>query len=88
MSSFSLFDRKMYHCGLTKILPSERLYTFAVLHYYQQRHVSWTPVIMADENLRAGFHPRAVPRSPISMPACWDSIVKRARQEQNITSSR
>lgn len=85
MSSFSLFDRKNRNCGLTKLLPAERLYALSILHYFQQRHVSWTPVIMADENLRAGFHPRAVPRSALKMPPCWQSIVSHAREEQNFT---
>lgn len=41
MSSFSLFYTKKYHCALIKVIPGDRLTTFVVHHYYQQRHVSW-----------------------------------------------
>jgi hypothetical protein len=45
-------------------------------------------VQFADENLRAGFHPRVLPRSPINMPDCWTPIVKRAKAEPNTTMTR
>lgn len=80
MSSFSLFYRKTYHCGLNKLLPPTRLYTFAILHYYQQRHVSWIPVFAADENIRAGFHSRQ--RTPAEVPPCWKTIVEHYQAEQ------
>lgn len=83
MSSFSIFDHKPYHCGMTKLLPAERLYTFSIQHYYQQRHVSWTSVFLADENIRAGYNYRAPPRQqPMEMPSCWSVIVENARKEQ------
>jgi hypothetical protein len=84
MSSFSIFDHKPYHCGMTKLLPAERLYTFGILHYYQQRHISWTSVFLADENIRAGYNYRNIPRSgdPMEMPSCWKAIVENARKEQ------
>lgn len=82
MSSFSLFDHKRYHCGLNKILPADRLYTFGVLHYYQQRHIQWTPVFFADENIRAGYHYHAVPRTPMGTPPCWEKLVSRYRADQ------
>ena len=42
MSSFSLFDEKYGHCGLTEILPPTGLSTFAIYHFYHQRHTTWT----------------------------------------------
>jgi hypothetical protein len=86
MSSFSLFDKKPYHCGLTKLLPAERLVTFSILHYFQQKHVSWTSVFLADENIRAGYHYYAVPRSPQEPPSCWNKIVEQAKLEQKNAS--
>jgi hypothetical protein len=80
MSSFSIFDHKPHYCSLNKLLPPERLMTFAVLHYYQQRHVSWTPVFVADENIRAGFSYTG--RQNINVPECWNAIVTRVRKEQ------
>jgi hypothetical protein len=88
MSSFSIFDHKPYHCGMTKLLPAERLYTFSILHYYQQRHVSWTSVFLADENIRAGYNYRAPPRQqPQDMPSCWATIVQNARREQEASAA-
>lgn len=39
------------HCGLQKILPSNFVSTM-ILHYYQQRHVSWIPVFSMADTLR------------------------------------
>jgi hypothetical protein len=83
MSSFSLFDHKKYHCGLNKLLPAERLYTFSVLHYFQQRHVSWTPVFFADENIRAGYNFQSNPRYPMNnIPQCWDKLIAISKEDQ------
>lgn len=84
MSSFSVFDSGGGRCGLAKLIPAERFMTFAVNHYYQQRHVSWTPVFFADENLRAGFHYYAVPRTVDPRPSCFGKLVEESRAEQGI----
>jgi hypothetical protein len=76
MSSFSLFDRKGGHCGLNKLLPGARLNTFTIYHYYQQRHVSWSPVFSMDESIRADVNNKN------SGGACWNDIVDSARAEQ------
>jgi hypothetical protein len=81
MSSFSLFNRKGGHCSLTKLLPGARLTTFTIYHYYQQRHVSWTPVFLADENIRAGAH-YMDPNNKLEMPGCWRDIVSTSYAEQ------
>lgn len=49
---------------------------------YQQRHVSWTPVFVGDENLRAGNHYYSNPKVKLNTPACWQSIVDQAQAEQ------
>lgn len=85
MSSFSLFDMKNYHCGMVKLIPAERLSSFVVLHYYQQRHVSWIPVFGAVDNLNAGFHFASDPKIKENVPDCWKDIVKRGKINQNIT---
>lgn len=87
MSSFSLFDHKAGHCGLNKLLPGDRFLTFTVLHYYQQRHVSWTPTFLADENIRAGYDYHATPKVESDPPECWRRMVNSARLEQTQTSA-
>ena len=82
MSSFSVFDHKPGHCGLTKLIPAERLTSFSIYHYYQQRHVSWTPVFQAAENMMAGYHYYAVPKVPLNIPKCWRKLVSRHYAEQ------
>jgi hypothetical protein len=85
MSSFSLFSRGGW-CGLHKVIPGERFTTFTILHYYQQRHVSWTPVFFADENMKAGYHYSASPRQKRDFPECWRKVVNESTilQEQKI----
>ena len=82
MSSFSVFDHKPHHCSMTKLLPAERFMAFMILHYYQQRHVSWTPTFFADENLHAGYHYAASPRQTLTIPSCWKNVVEKAKEEQ------
>jgi hypothetical protein len=85
MSSFSLFDHKRYHCGLNKLLPAERLTTFTIHHYYQQRHVSWTPVFFSSENLNAGFEYTS--RGHMDLPECWKPIAERNQALQAATAA-
>lgn len=84
MSSFSLFSRGGW-CGLHKVIPGERFTTFTILHYYQQRHVSWTPVFIADENMKAGYHYSSSPRLKRDYPSCWERVVNESNilQAQN-----
>eukprot|EP01036_Dinobryon_divergens_P029057 gene29057-38109_t len=82
MSSFSLFYTKKYHCALIKVIPGDRLTTFVVHHYYQQRHVSWYPVFHSDENIRAGYHYYAQPKVKVDLPPCWSNIYASAFAEQ------
>ncbi len=86
MSSFSLFNTKGGHCSLVKLLPGARLTTFTIYHYYQQRHVSWTPVFAADENIRAGFHYTSSTNKIDSGP-CWAGIVGSGYAEQYLAPS-
>lgn len=79
MSSFSIFDKKKWHCALNKLIPGERLTTFTVNHYYQQRHVSWIPVFFADEDTRAGLHYSS--KAPVDIPPCWAEIANATKQE-------
>lgn len=63
------------------------LYLRHILHTskktdYQQRHISWTPVFVADENLRAGNHYYSNPKVKLNAPACWKEIVDQAQLEQ------
>ena len=51
---------------------------------YQQKHVSWTPVFTADENLLAGNHYYAVPKVPITAPDCWKETFAKAQAEQSV----
>jgi hypothetical protein len=82
MSSFLVFDHKANYCGMNKLIPGRRLSTYAIWHYYQQRHVSWTPMFFADENLLAGYHYYSVPKVELNVPPCWKEIVDAARLEQ------
>ncbi len=84
MSSFSLYDHKQYHCGMNKVIPASKLMTFSILHYYQGRHISWTPVFAADENIRAGYSYRAIPRSPMNVESCWHELIQKTREEEEI----
>ena len=72
MSSFSLFDHKQYHCGLSKLIPAERLMTFEILHYFPQRMVSWYPTFLADQAVRVGGDYRSASRH--QLPPCWKAI--------------
>jgi hypothetical protein len=72
MSSLYLFDR----CKVEKVLPAERFMTFTVLHYYAQRHVSWTPVVGVNENIKSNHH-------DTNVPPCWAEIVRKAIAEQD-----
>lgn len=72
MSSFSIFDHKQYHCGVSKIIPAERLMTFQIWHYYPQRMVSWYPTFVADQQVRVGGDYRSASRH--ELPACWKQI--------------
>lgn len=72
MSSFSLFDHKQYHCGLSKIIPAERLMTFEILHYFPQRMPSWYPTFVADQAVRVGGDYRSAARH--DLPLCWKNI--------------
>lgn len=70
MSSFGLFG----NCGVTKLIPARQFTSFSILHYYPQRHVSWTPVFTAIENMESGYHYYAVPKTRIDLPSCWSDI--------------
>lgn len=79
MSSFSLFGES---CQLTKLIPARHFMTFAVLHYYQQRHVSWKPVFLADDNMISGYHYYAIPKVKLETPTCWESLILETLAEQ------
>lgn len=91
MSSFSLYDHKRYHCGMHKLIPGERLNSFMILHYFQQRHVSWTPVFFGVENVIAGFEyssgARDVTAEPSNVPECWKGVVAKNLIHQRETAS-
>ena len=74
---------KNYHCGMIKLIPTERLSSFVVLHYYKQRRISWIPG--AVDNLNAGFHFASDPKIKENVPDCWKDVVKRGKINQNIT---
>lgn len=69
MSSFGLFG----HCGVGKVIPARSFTTFTVLHYYAQRHVSWTSVFSAIENMESGYHYYSN-NVKIDLPNCWKNI--------------
>ena len=81
MSSFSIFG-KQAACNMHKILPGERFSNYQVWHYYQQRHVSWTPVFTVDDDIHAGYH-----RKEQDQPECWRPLVNRSQIEQSIPST-
>lgn len=71
---------------MTKILPPAGLAKFTILHYYQQRHVSWVPVVSAHENVLAGYYwGSRDPKYPVDFPPCWASLVNQSRIDQNIS---
>lgn len=78
MSSFSVWD----HCHLRKLLPGNRLLQFTIQHYYQQRHVSWYPTFLGDENIRAGFHYYSIPKVIQNLPPCWEGTQKKNYKQQ------
>jgi hypothetical protein len=84
MSSFSVYDHKPNSCGMGKLIPASRLTTFTIYHYYQQRHVSWTPVFFADENLVSGHVYSAAPgtQKVASPPPCWNELIATSMAEQ------
>lgn len=45
---------------MDKLLP-EYFSSFLIQHYYQQRHISWTPTFEVEENLRKDKQ----------LPSCW-----------------
>lgn len=49
---------------------------------YQQRHISWTPVFVGDENLRAGYHYYSNPKVKLNAPPCWKAIIDQGQLEQ------
>ena len=51
MSSFSIYSSGSHCCGMNKILPADHFSSFLIQHYYQQRHVSWTPTYSTDYEL-------------------------------------
>lgn len=67
---------------MLKLIPGERFYSFFVQHYFQQKHVSWTPVFFSDENIRAGINYQAVSKT-MNMPPCWEQIKAKALAEQH-----
>jgi hypothetical protein len=85
MSSFSLFDGP--YCNLAKILPPTGVTKFGILHYYQQRHVSWDPFFLADWNTRAGYNAIASPRQDSfeMAPDCWKPLIEQYRHFEEET---
>jgi hypothetical protein len=80
MSSFSIFGNPNHGaCGMQKIIPGERFSTFLVHHYYQQRHVSWTPTFTTDDDIHAGYH-----KKEQEVPFCWRPIVNASITEQSL----
>lgn len=78
MSSFSLFDGSNGGCGLHKLIPGDKFMSFVVLHYYQQRHVSWIPVFGAVENMESGFH-YSSPNVKLDTPDCWKNFIEKMK---------
>ena len=67
-----------------KVLPGERFTTFTIQHYYHQKHISWTPVFFADENIKAGYHYSASPRQKREFPPCWERVVNQSLTLQDL----
>ncbi len=85
MSSFSLYHDLPWACGLSKLIPGERLVTFSVLHYFPALHPSENLQLhTSDENIRAGY----VPYMPLLKSdyyewlKCWDPVIAAAEKEQ------
>lgn len=69
---------------MVKLYPAHGLSTFGVYHYYQQRHINWTPYFPGDENLRAGYYYNVFPRKEMSnVPECWKKVIAENREEQS-----
>ena len=78
MSSFSIYGAPKHGaCNMHKVLPGERFSQFMIHHYYQQRHVSWTPVFTTDDDIHAGYHVKEQ-----DVPECWRPIVRASVAEQ------
>jgi len=81
MSSFSVFDKKPYHCGLNKLLPGLTFHSFFIQHYYQSKFPHWWPVLKATDNLLAGRHAQQDSGDP-ALPDCWKNIAAANRKYQ------
>lgn len=74
MSSFSLFDKKPWHCGLQKLLPAERMQSFMLHHYYHTKWVSWYTISNVNDKTRTGNH--YLYNANLSNPPCWTPIIE------------
>ena len=70
MSSFYLFGQP---CNMVKLIPGNRLTSFMILHYYQQKHTFWTPVFTGYEYIITGKNYAG--GSPVKYPSCWNELV-------------
>jgi hypothetical protein len=77
MSSFSLFDRKPWHCGLTKLLPAERMHSFFIHHFYHTKWVSWfTNSMVVDKTMSGQLY---LYSGNLSNPACWSKLLEKTK---------
>jgi len=85
MSSFGVFDKKPYHCGLNKLLPGLTFHSFFIQHYYQSKFPHWWPVFKATDNMLAGRHAQQNGGLP-EVPDCWKDIANANRKIQFVPS--
>jgi hypothetical protein len=74
MSSLSIF-RNMFmgnNCGMDKLVPANRVETFAVRHFYQGRHPQWNAVHLSDQRLRSGKN--YLTNMNLNVPECWRDL--------------
>lgn len=81
MSSFFLYSSP---CNMNKLIPAATLTSFMILHFYQQRHISWTPVFSGFENIVAGREYSAGGDGGEMPKECWGPLVSKSIALQKV----
>ncbi|KAJ1442111.1 hypothetical protein B484DRAFT_442369 [Ochromonadaceae sp. CCMP2298] len=92
MSSLSIFENHIIpkNCGLIKLLPAERMPSFAILHFYTRSNPSNPksedyPVFGSSEHIQAGMMQVGTGRIQAGYfddLECWQPVVQRSRERQ------
>jgi hypothetical protein len=92
MISLSIFENHIIHesCGIIKLLPAERMPSFAIHHFYTATDENFPkknthPVFASSEHIQAGMLQIGTLRIEAGYfddLKCWQPIVRKNREEQ------